>query len=83
MFFPPRWRYDFLRSLDYFQSINAPKDERMTDAIALLISKRSENGQWMMNKPWSGQVFFPIEETASPGRWNTLRALRVLKWWER
>ena len=82
MFFPPRWHYDFLRALDYFQWINAPRDDRMNPAIKLLLNKRTKDGRWVLNKPWSGKVFFPIEETGEPSRWNTLRALRVLKWWE-
>jgi hypothetical protein len=81
--FPPRWHYDFLRALDYFQSVNAPKDERMRDAIDLLLAKRNADGCGTMNKPWAGRVFFDMEETGQPSRWNTLRALRVLRWWEK
>lgn len=82
MHFPPRWRYDFLRVLDYFQSVNAPKDERMGDAIELLRAKQSADGRWVLNSPWPGVVFFNMEETGQPSRWNTLRALRVLQWWQ-
>lgn len=81
MHFPPRWRYDFLRALDYFQSCHAVKDERMEDAIRLLLSKQNTDGTWPLNAPWPGLVYFHMEETAKPSRWNTLRALRVLKWW--
>ncbi|PKN91742.1 MAG: hypothetical protein CVU44_17665 [Chloroflexi bacterium HGW-Chloroflexi-6] len=81
MHFPPRWRYDFLRGLDYFQRINAPKDERMKDAIELLPAKQNADGTWPLNAPWPGLVYFHMEETGKPSRWNTLRALRVLKWW--
>jgi hypothetical protein len=81
--FPPRWRYDFIRALDYFQSVNAAKDERIQDAIDLLKEKQNDNGRWILNKPWSGVVFFDMEQTGKESRWNTLRALRVLKWWEK
>jgi hypothetical protein len=81
MHFPPRWRYDFLRGLDYFQRINAPKDECMNDAIELLLAKQNTDGTWPLNAPWPGLVYFHMEETGQPSRWNTLRALRVLKWW--
>ncbi len=81
MHFPPRWRYDFLRGLDYFQSVEARKDERMSDAVSLLIQKQDHNGHWPLNAPWPGLVYFHLEETGRPSRWNTLRALRVLKWW--
>ncbi len=84
MHFPPRWRYDFIRALDYFQGVKAPRDERMQPAVSLLLEKRrGEDGLWVLNKPWPGRIHFPIEETGQPSRWNTLRALRVLKWWNR
>jgi len=82
MYFPPRWHYDFLRALDYFQSIHADYDERMKDAIELLKAKQQPNGRWPAYKPWPGHVFFELEKTGEDSRWNTLRALRVLKWWE-
>lgn len=82
MYFPPRWHYDFLRGLDYFQTSGAERDERMLPAIELLCGKRTFDGRWVMNTAWKGRVFFPIEEANRPSRWNTLRALRVLKWWQ-
>ena len=30
-----------------------------------------------------GQIYFEMERRGAPSRWNTLRALRVLKWWDR
>jgi hypothetical protein len=84
MRFPPRWHYDFLRALDYFQGVKTPLDERMQAAVSLLLEKRrGEDGLWVLNKPWAGRVHFPIEETGKPSRWNSLRALRVLKWWNK
>ncbi len=82
MHFPPRWHYDFIRALDYFQSINAPRDERMSDAIELLKDKQRKDGPWPAYRPWTGRMYFEMEKAGAPSRWNTLRALRVLKWWE-
>lgn len=82
MYFPPRWRYDFIRALDYFQWIGAPRDERMKDAIELLKSKQGADGRWPAYSPWAGRTYFEMEKSGEPSRWNTLRALRVLKWWE-
>ena len=81
--FPPRWRYDFLRGLDYFQACEASKDERMKDAIELLKSKQKSDGRWVMNTGMSGRKFFDMEKAGQPSRWNTLRALRVLSWWDK
>jgi hypothetical protein len=30
---------------------------------------------------WKGKTYFEMERLGEPSRWNTLRALRVLKWW--
>jgi hypothetical protein len=79
--FPPRWRYDFIRVLDYFQTIRGKKDQRMSDAIELLNKKRKKDGTWNMNSSMSGRKFFEMEKAGKPSRWNTLRALRILKWW--
>jgi len=80
--FPPRWRYDVMRSLDYFQKIDAPKDERFSDAINLLIKKRLPDGRWNLQGKHAGRVHFEMENTGEPSRWNTLRGMRILKWWE-
>lgn len=80
--FPPRWRYDVMRSLDYFQKINAPWDERFSDAINLLLKKRLTDGRWNLQAKHPGRVFFEMEKTGEPSRWNTLRGMRILKWWE-
>lgn len=79
--FPPRWYYDFLRALDYFQAVNAPRDERLCDAIDLLIKRRRKDGHWPQYRGPSGLRHFEMEKAGQPGRMNTLRALRVLKWW--
>jgi hypothetical protein len=77
--FPPRWRYDILRALDYFRECNAEKDSRMLDSIGILHSKE-KNGQWPLQSKHAGRVFFDMERTGQASRWNTLRASRVLKW---
>jgi len=77
--FPTRWRYDVLRALVYFVDAGAPYDPRMEDALDLLISKRRQDGTWPVQAKHPGQVHFDMEETGSPSRFNTLRALRVLE----
>jgi len=80
--FPPRWHYDVLRGLDYFRDCAAPRDERLTDAITLVESRRGADGRWVLQNRYPGKTFFEMEEPGAPSRWNTLRALRVLRWWE-
>ena len=80
--FPPRWYYDVMRVLDYFQKSDTDKDPRMQDAIDLVYNKRTPEGTWKLPARYGGKVFFELETTGKPSRWNTLRALRVLNWWE-
>lgn len=81
--YPFRWHYDALRGLDFIAGPGAERDERMTDAIQLVLRKRRKDGRWPVQQKYPGKVFFHMEETGQPGRWNTLRALRVLRWWNR
>ena len=80
--FPPRWYYDFLRALDYFQAVEAVRDERFEESIQLLLSKQKKNQRWSAYRGPGGRVFFDLEQAGKPSKLNTLRALRVLKWWE-
>ncbi len=80
--FPPRWQYDVLRALDYFQMTNAEQDERFSYAIALIEARRRSNGRWQQYRSPSGRVYFELEKSGAPGRYNTLRAMRVLRWWK-
>jgi hypothetical protein len=81
--FPPRWHYDVLRALDHFQSVHAPHDPRLSDAIDILLRNRLSDGRWPLQNRYRGKTWFEMEEVGEPSRWNTLRALRVLQWWTR
>lgn len=82
--FPVRWRYDVLRALEYFRSVGDAPDPRMEEAVALLRSKRQADGRWLLENTHPGAVHFALEDgDGRPSRWNTLRALRVLAWYER
>lgn len=80
--FPPRWHHDILRGLDYFRAADAHRDERLTDPIELLVGYRRKDGRWPIHANYGGKVWFTMEGGRSPSRWNTMRALRVLGWWE-
>ncbi len=82
--FPYYWRYDVLRALDYFRRAGAAPDPRMGEAVDIVRSKRQADGRWLLDRIHPGRVHFDIEEpVGTPSRWNTLRALRVLEWWDR
>ena len=81
--FPTRWHYDVLRGLEYFRAAGDPPDPRVDEAIDLLRSKQQPDGTWLLENTHPGAVHFALEEgDGRPSRWNTLRALRVLRWYE-
>jgi hypothetical protein len=81
--FPTRWHYDVLRALEYFRSVGDVPDARLDEAVELLRSKRQPDGTWLLENTHPGAVHFALEDgDARPSRWNTLRALRVLAWYE-
>lgn len=82
--FPVRWRYDVLRALDYFRAVGDAPDARMDEAIELVRSRRQPDGTWLLENTHPGAVHFALEDDdGRPSRWITLRALRVLDWYER
>ncbi len=77
--YPSRWRYDILRALDYFQYAGAAYDERMEDAIEVLLKKQNKDGRWPLQARHPGITHFEMEKTGKSSRWNTLRVLRIFK----
>jgi hypothetical protein len=80
--FPTFWHYDVLRGLDYLRNAGIKPDSRVLEAIETVIARRHQNGRWPLNL--LHPEYIPLEmETgvASASRWNTLRALRVLRWY--
>jgi hypothetical protein len=81
--FPVRWHYDVLRALEYFRAVGNLPDTRIDEAVELLQSKRQPDGTWLLENTHPGEVHFQLEEgDGRPSRWNTLRAMRVLRWYE-
>ena len=83
---PNRWHYDILRALDYFRQsalqTGAISDPRLGEAIDHLSSRRLDNGTWPLDWSPAGRVWFDVDDRANaPSRWVTLKAMRVLKWW--
>ena len=78
--YPPRWYYDILRALDYFYSAEVRYDDRILDALNIILKKRGNDGRWKLQAHHPGQVHFAMETVGEPSRWNTLRAMRVLRY---
>jgi hypothetical protein len=82
--FPTWWHYDVLRGIEYLRSAGVARDERMAPAIELVASKRDSDGFWPLEASYPGVMPVEMNEgEGRPSRWNTLRALRVLDWFQR
>lgn len=81
--YPTRWFYDVLRGLNYFRSAGGEPDPRISEPVEVVRSKQQPDGTWLLENTHPGKVHFPLEDgDGRPSRWNTLRALRVLRWYE-
>ena len=80
--FPSRWKFDILRGLAYFAALAGPYDPRLQPALDVLLKKQRKDGPWPVQAKHPGEVHFDMEQTGQPSRWNTLRALRVLRHFE-
>jgi hypothetical protein len=79
--FPTGWHYNALRALDYLRDAGVALDERMTEAIELVESKRDADGRWPLDLVLHDELLVDLgERLKGPSRWNTLHALRVLRW---
>jgi hypothetical protein len=68
-----------LRGLDYLRLTGAVEDARLDDPIQLLLGQRKPNGRWPLQKRIPGTLLVEMEKPGLGSRWNTLRALRVLR----
>ena len=81
--FPTFWHYDVLRGLDYLRNAGIKPDRRLREAIDIVIQRRHQNGRWPLNLLHRERIPLEMETAvASASRWNTLHALRVLRWYD-
>ncbi len=80
--FPPFWHYDVLRGLDYLRDAGIKPDGRVKEAVEIVMKRRHQNGRWPVNLLHREWIPLQMEtETGRASRWNSLRALRVLRWY--
>ena len=77
--YPWHWHYTVLRGLDYMRLTPAISDERAEGALELLRRARKPNGRWPLQKRIPGTLLVEMEKPGQDSRWNTLRALRILR----
>lgn len=76
--FPLMWNIDALEVLGLMNKLGY-KDERMQEAMDIMISKQNEEGKWILENTFNGRFQTSIERKGRPSKWITLNALRVLK----
>jgi len=90
--FPTGWHYDVLRGLEHLRAAGVAPDARVAEAIELVRSKRDAAGRWPLENPHESEMVNARlrdlesgmdEREGRPSQWNTLRAMRVLAWYER
>jgi hypothetical protein len=80
--FPTWWHYDVLRGLEFLRRAGVTPDERVAEAVALVASKRNDDGRWLLEQRYTGTMPVELDPGENrPSRWVTLRALRVLRWY--
>jgi hypothetical protein len=80
--FPTFWHYDILRGLDYLRDAGVKPGSRVREAVEIVIKHRHQNGRWPLNLLHGESIPLQMEtEAGRASRWNTLRALRVLRWY--
>ena len=80
---PPRWHYDVLRALDHFRAGGGVPDPRLAEAVEVVRDQQQPDGTWLLEGTHPGETWFDLEDgDGRPSRWNTLRALRVLAWYD-
>ena len=70
-----------LHALEHFREAGGIPDPRLGEALDVVRGKRQPDGRWLLENTHPGAVHFELEDgDGAPSRWNTLRALRVLRW---
>jgi hypothetical protein len=77
----PQWHFDVLRGLEYFVDTAAEQDQRLGNAVDVVLHARRADGRWPTYAGYAGRTWFQME-APGPSRWNTVRALHVLNWWK-
>jgi hypothetical protein len=85
--FPMYYYYDALHGLRVLAKLGYGDDERVRDAVHLVLSKRAPDGKWLLEGDWSREpdaqktkrkAIVDVEELWKPSKWITLNCFRAL-----
>jgi hypothetical protein len=83
--FPMYYYYDALHALRVLTKLGYEDDERISDAMHLMLSKKNPDGKWILEGDWARErkdktrkALVPMEQLMEPSKWITLNCYRVL-----
>ncbi len=85
--FPMYYYYDILHGLRVLTKLGYGDDERVRDAVHLILSKRTPEGKWLLEGDWAREAeakgnqrkaLVNLEELWKPSKWVTLNCYRAL-----
>ncbi len=71
--------HNILRGLDVVTKLGFTEDERLTDALDVLLGKMRPDFRWVLERGNTGRMLANLEKEGGPSKWITLTALRVLR----
>ncbi len=75
--FPLMYQTDALEILGILTKLGY-HDQRMQEAINIMISKQDAQGKWILENTYNGRYQVNIETKGEPSKWITVKALEVL-----
>lgn len=76
--FPHMYQDDILEILNILTDLKV-HNERMQDAVDIVVSKQDKQGRWILENTFNGRYITNIETKDKPSKWVTLNAIRMLK----
>jgi hypothetical protein len=76
--FPLMYQTDVLEILGILTKLDC-QDNRMQEAIDLVVTKQDEEGRWKLESTFNGRFQTNIEQKGKQSKWITLKALTILK----
>ena len=83
--FPMYYYYDALHALRVLTRLGYQADERIEDAIHLMMSKKTPEGKWLLDGDWvrertdkTRKTLVTVEQLHEPSKWVTLNCYWVL-----
>ncbi|HSF82236.1 MAG TPA: hypothetical protein VLA49_13420 [Anaerolineales bacterium] len=77
--FPVYYVTDLLQLVEALVSLGYGKDERLEEAVDLILEKQDPHGRWALEYDYAGKTWVEFGAKKQPNKWVTLRALKVLK----